>query len=73
MDSATSSWNKLCYVNTDKVYVERSSDGVFTFTFMQPSSIEPSSLYTADLVINQVNLKFKYAPEKVHVFRQKGV
>ena len=78
MDSATSSWNKLCYINSDKVYAQRPSDGKITFTFMQPSSIETSLHYTDDLVINQLNkISFKLGDTNSDltalVFRQKGV
>ena len=77
-ESETSEFQILCIINTDKVYAERSSDGIITFTFMQPSSIETSSLYTDDLLINQLSkISFKLGDTNSDVtalvYRQKGV
>ena len=59
----------------DKVYIERSSDGTITLTFMDISAIDTPVFSSQDLIIFQVgDFKMKLDSTKtVRVFRPKGV
>ena len=72
---SSSSWKGLCYIYTDKLYVERNSAGL-RFIFPNASSIGSRYSYSSPTItINQLtNITFTISSDTtLHVFRQKGV
>ena len=68
----SSGWDDLCKINVNKVYAEKTSDGI-KLTFIDPSSIEEPFSSSSSLVINQLKIVINIENGKtVKVYRQKG-
>ena len=73
-DPSTYDTVDLGYINTDRVFISRSS-GKISLTFINPTNIETPKLSTDNLVINSISeliIDIATSGSKVHVFRQKG-